>query len=507
MDKMKKLENIAGILGGILLAFPTIWYTISKLWGPMQWAMLALGTLSLGYFFYHYFTKRQKELSTRSFKQGSNIAAQIIIVISIFAMLAFISTRQNIRTDLTENSLYSLSDQTEKILDSLDVNVSIKAFYKTSEQNAAKDILDEYTYRSDHISIEFVDPDEQPQIAKRYNVEKYNQILVSTGSKRELIDNLSESNLTNAIIKVTREQDKAIYFLSGHGEGSIADGSPNGYRRIAEMIQKENHIVRELNLAMRKSIPDSCTVLAIISPKVSLFPAELEVIKTFVENGGKVMLFTDPGFPAELIEFAAQFGLDLKDDHVVDGSGMGQLLGGGPLSPLANIYHDSHIITKTFNIMTTFHIANSVWKGTEQNGYEVSELVKTSEQSFAIKNLDLNANEIRITENDKQGPITIGVIAEKKNGNQKSSLMLFTDSDFIANGRVVSQGNANLFLNSVNYLADEADMISIRPKDVDDRRLTLTQADVASLFYLVVIVIPLFVIILGVVIFIRRNRS
>ncbi len=137
--------------------------------------------------------------------------------------------------------------------------------------------------------------------------------------------------------------------------------------------------------------------------------------------------------------------------------------------------------------------------------YDIREILKTSANSWA--ETDLSKPEASFDADfDLPGPVIIAALVEKSVGENKMSLAVFGDSDFASNGYWKNQGNADIFLNTINYLAEEEDLISIRPKDIDDRRVTLTQADVKMLFYLVVIAIPLLVIIAGVVFYIRRGR-
>ncbi len=503
---MKKYINFIGIAGIVLLAAALIWFSISRIWGAGHWILLVLGAAGLAYFLFDYVTGRQKEFSGRSLKQGSNMLVQVIAVLAIVAMLAFVTTRQHFRKDWTKNNLYSLSDQTEKVLSNLKKDVEIKGFFKSAEKASARDLLDEYDYRSAHLSYELIDPDENPDVTKQYGVKQYGTLIVESGAKRETVENLKEADLTNAIVKVTRNKDKVIYFLTGHGERSITDDSPQGYKDAVEQIRKENHLVRELNLVRSRRVPDSCSVLAIVRPTSPLFPAEWDSVKSYLKRGGKVLLMTDPDHPADVADFAQTYGLTIGNDMVIDASGMGQLFGAGPAMPLVTTYDEKQPIFKGFNIMTFYPYACSVTPGSGKNGYTLTSLMKTSRESWAetdVANGKVTFNEGK----DTPGPITIAAIAEKTSGERKSILAVFGDSDFAMNGYFKNQGNANLFLNTINYLAEEEDMISIRPKQIEDRRLTLTQADVSALFYLVVIAIPLLVIILGVIIYYKRNRS
>jgi ABC-type uncharacterized transport system involved in gliding motility auxiliary subunit len=507
---MKLIDKIAGIIGIILLLFSLIYYSIQNIWGSVNWITLILGIAACGYFLYIYYTKRDKKISKRSLLYGSNVMVQSIIVIVILGLIAFITTRRHFRSDWTEQKLYSLADQTEKILSNLDKEVKVKAFFKKSEQTVAQDLLDEYAYLTGKLKYEFIDPDEKPQIAKRYQIKKYGTIVIESGIKREVIEELSQANLTNAIVKVTREQDKVIYFLTGHGERSTSSEEPEGYKQAVEAIKKENHIVRELNLVRKiaegKGIPDSCTVLVIARPQSNFFPAELDSIKSYLDKGGKAIVLLDPDRNDEIAQFLEQYHVKVGNDLVIDVSGLGQILGGGPAIPLLTSYDTGIEITKDMTNKWTFYpYVCSVIPMEDKGDYDIKELLKTSPNSWAeseYKNPEVGFNE----EQDIKGPVCIASIIEKKAGDKKLGLVVFGDSDFIQNGYWGKYNNDDLFLNTINYLAEEEDLISIRPKQFNDRRVNLNMADVKTVFYLVVIIIPLLVVIAGVVFYIRRGR-
>lgn len=506
---MKNINKIIGIVGAVFLLFSLVYYSITNIWDILNWIFFVIGILGIGYFVFDYYKNREKELSKRSLQYGSNVVVQILIVFGIVALLAFITTRQHLRSDWTENKLYSLADQSEKIISGLDKNVKVIGFFKGSEQKGAQDLLDEYAFGSDYITVEFVDPDEKPQVAKQYKVKKYNSLVVESGAKRETIEELSEANLTNAIMKVTRDVEKTIYFLTGHGERSIKNDDIESYKLAADAIKNENYLVKELNLVRRiasgKGVPDSCTVLAIVRPKSNFFPQELDSIKSYIDKGGKMLVMLDPERGNDIAGFFKNYHVDVGNNMVVDASGMGQLFGAGPAMPLVTNYDNSISITKEFNVMTFYPQTCSVMPQEDKGGYSIKEFLKTGANSWAES--DFKKREVGFNKDkDIQGPVTIAVLIEKNVGDKKLGIALFGDSDFAKNGYFKNQGNADLFLNTVNYLAEEEDLISIRPKDFDDRRVTLTQADVSTIFYLVVIAIPVLVIIAGVVFYIKRGK-
>jgi ABC-type uncharacterized transport system involved in gliding motility auxiliary subunit len=508
--KMKIQDKTIGIAGAVLFLFSLVYWSIQNIWNITNWITLILGLAGMGYFLYMYYTKREKGISTRSLQYGSNVLVQFISVIGIVALLAFLTSRQHYRSDWTENRLYSLADQTEKILQDLNKDVTVKAFYRDEEQGTAQDLLEEYNYRSGQFKYEFIDPVKEPHISKQYQIQQYRTVVVESGLKRETLTDLNESNLTNAIMKVTRDQDKVIYFLTGHGERSIHDEGPEGYKIAVDEIKKQNHLVREIllarNIAEGRGIPDSCSVLVIAGPKSNFIPVELDSIKAYLDKGGKSFIMLDPEHPQDLADLMNDYHVTVGNDLVVDASGIGQLLGAGPAMPLVSSYDNEITITKDFSMMTFFRYASSVTLLEDKGGYDIKSVLKTGANSWAEVDFRSGTGLSFNEDLDLPGPVTIGALVEKSIGDKKMSLAIYGDSDFAINGYFNNQGNGDLFLNTINYLAEEEDLISIRPKDYEDRRVTLTQADIKMILYLVVIAFPLLVVIAGVVFYIRSGR-
>ena len=499
---MNKNSEWIGLAGLAVLAGNLIWYSISNVWNFVNWILLIAALAGLGFYIFDFYKK--KHVTKRYFKQGSNLVVQVIVVLAIVSMLAFITTRRHWRADLTENQRFSRASQTVNLVKGLDKEVELKAFVRPENQQGFQDLLDEYSYLSSKLTYEIIDPDEEVDVTKQYNVTAYNTIVVECGLKREAVTQVSEENLTNAIIKVTREQDKVIYFITGHGERDITDDSPEGLKKAVEAIKKENHIVRKLNLVRRRNVPDSASVVVTASPKVSFFPGELDSLAAFIDNGGKALLMLDPDGPADLREFARRYKVEAADNLVFDFSGFGRLFGAGPSVPMVQSYAE-HAITKGFNVMTFYPQASSVTPMSEKDGWNIVELLKTSKQSWAVFDYK-NKKEVDQS-TDKPGPITLAAISEKSQNGGKSIAAIFGDSDFAKNGYFGQQGNADLFLNTVNFLAEEEDLISVRPKQAKDSRLNLTAAEVTTVFWLVVVVMPVLLVILGVVVFLRRSKA
>ena len=502
---MKRYINIALIVGIVLFLYSLVNFSLNQIWDWVSTISLILGVLISGVSIYYRLQFRQKKMSIRSVKYGANSLLSALIVLGIVILVAFVTDRHNARADLTSQKLYSLAEQTKSVLNDLNKDVVIYGFYKKSDETMAKDLLEEYSLRSTHIKYEFVDPNQKPQLARQFNVTKYNTVVVESGTKKETLEELTESNLTNAIIKVTRELDKVIYFLQGHGEHGVEDTGQQGYQTAVEGIQNENYQMKPLNLAQEKSIPKDCSVLIIAGPTSNFFPFELDTLKKFVDDGGKLMAMIDPMVNTNIIPFLENYKVKLGDNLVVDASGVGQLFGMGPEIPLVSKY-ENHDMFKDFNVMTFYPSARAVETSTEgETGFSTTVLFKSSSSSWAEseyqnRNVGFNADK------DIKGPVPLAVVSTKSVGNnKKAEVMVIGDSDFADNAYIKNSGNYDMFLNMVNWMAEEEDMITIRPKEINDSRVTLTAKDSKVILYLSVIALPLLVVIGGVTVYFKRR--
>jgi ABC-type uncharacterized transport system involved in gliding motility auxiliary subunit len=328
------------------------------------------------------------------------------------------------------------------------------------------------------------------------------------------VETPQEESITNAILKVTREKNKVVYFLEGHNEGNINDSQEaKGFASAKKAIESQNYEVKTLNLGQKPEIPEDCSVLVIAGPQVALLPTEGPLIDKFVDSGGKVMLLQDPDKTAGLDALLKKWKIGLDDDIVVDSSGIGQLLGMGPAAPLVTTY-ESHPITKDLTrSMTFFPYARSV-KTVENTGSAFSSTVlfKTSEASWGETNL--KSGSARYDEGtDVKGPVPLGIAStmavagddkEKKRGKE-ARVVVIGDSDFASNQYFGQQRNGDLFLNAVSWLAEDEDLISVRPRSQENRSIQMTRASSSVLFWVTIVLLPGGALVSGILVWLRRR--
>jgi ABC-type uncharacterized transport system involved in gliding motility auxiliary subunit len=453
--------------------------------------------------------------SGRYIKYTANSLVAILAVLAILATVNYITSNHKLRYDTTEAGRFSLSDQTSKVLKNLDREVKAYAFFQGVDRRM-DDLFVNYTYYTDNFTYEFVDPDKKPELAKAFNIDRYNTVVITCGDREEKVEENTEQGVTNIILKVSRDEQKVIYFLEGHGERDLSSVDREGYSSAKEAMENENYVVGHLSLARVDSFPDDCSALVIASPQARLFDRELELIEGYLQQGGSVLMLLDPPPFEGFKGFLNSWGVEVGDNLVIDASGVGRMFGAGPTIPLVTNY-EAHPITKGFRVMTFFPYARSVVKSDNApSDVTVKNLCSTSKNSWADK--EIEGEKFKFDEgDDTRGPISIATVStrgitasslidgEEVEEEKKARLVVFGDADFVSNSYFSASGNADLFLNSINWLLEEEDLISIRPREHEDRRLTLTAGQTRRVFYLAVIFMPLAVICIGMIVW-RRNR-
>jgi ABC-type uncharacterized transport system involved in gliding motility auxiliary subunit len=467
-------------------------------------------------------------LGRRQMRYGTNALVLGAVVLAILAAVNYLVSRHSRRFDLTKGQRYSLSDQTRKVLSGLKEEVKITYFARKGELARGQDRLKEYQAGSSKIQAEFVDPVASPARAQAYDVRgPWPILVVEKGTNRERVNNDSEQDVTNALIKVTRDRKKTVCFAEGEGERSEDDGSERGFSAAKAALTRSQYETKKVLLLREKRVPAECTVLVVAGPEKDLLPEAIDAIRSFVKGGGKALLMVEPelkeAYP-HLVALLKEWNIDAGKDVVVDVSGMGQLFGAGELTPIVAEY-PYHEITKDFRIMTAFHMARSIEAGKGSvEGVSAQNLLQTSRESWAETDLSLKGR-IEFNEGkDRRGPISLGAAATIKPAAPSPSpspspgaeapdkekppegrVVAIGDSDFASNALLGFQGNKDFFLNSVAWLSEDADLISIRPKEPDDQRMLLSAQQVGNVRWVALVLLPGAFVVAGIATWWRRR--
>ena len=465
----------------------------------------------------------------RQARYGTLATSGVLLGVAILVGANYILARQNVRWDLTAARQYSLSDQTVRILESLESPIRVMVFAQEFDFPRYRDRLAEYEYTSSQVSLEFVDVDRNPGLARQYEVQSYGTVVFDYDGRVERVVSDQEQELTNALIKAVEGEERKAYFLQGHGERLPTGTERDGYSALADALRLDNLTVETVILSQAGEVPADAAVLVVAGPATDLLPTEVALLRAYLESGGKMLFLIDPPDSPEapgrdnLLGLIEEWGIEVGRDMVVDISGVGQLLGTDATVPVAASY-PPHPITDRFALLTAFPLARSVRPAAGGAGDRVAtSFVETSPRSWAESNLDLTSGEVAMEEEqgDVPGPISIAAAVaveveaapdaggdeaaetdagggeeagaiesgteDADEGPTEARVAVFGDSDFAANGSLGIQGNRDLVLNAVNWLAEQENLISIRPREPEDRRITLTadqqfRIQVAALF-------------------------
>lgn len=526
---MKRFSSLLGILGVFLGIAGGISYSIYQSLKTPIIALLVAGLAMMLYYCVINFSSLRGSLATRSTKYSSNTAVMIVVFLAIVVLLAAISSKRNKRFDLTEGKRYSLSSQSLNLLKSLNSDIKATAFFADSSQGKtnAKDLLQQYAYHSPFFKYEIIDPDRYPAEAKAYDVTTYGTIVFERANNKEKVNITSEEKFTNAILKISRDVKKVVYFLKGHGENDIADFEAKGYSEAKKAILNQSYEVKDLTLFDKDKVPEDASMIVISGPKKELFETELKLLEVYLEGGGKLFIMLDPDEGQGLVPFIAKYGIKVGDDIIIDK--VSRLFGGDFIIPVVMEY-GNHSITKDFNLLTFFPIARSVMAMVEGSDKVLPQnIAMTSTESWAETDKErLQRGEAAFDEGqDVKGPLSLAAVStielagakgktgqdahghtqesSSSEGQKRARLVVFGDSDFASNNYLKLSGNKDLFLNAISWLAEEENLISIRPKQMESAPLLLSAAQGRVIFWFPVIIMPGAVLLVGALVTTRRR--
>jgi len=479
-------------------------------------------------------------LKARQTRYGAYLFTYLVLIIAILGATNWLANRHNKSYDATSNKRFSLSEQTVKVVKGLNRDVKITYFDKATEFGRARDLLDRYSNLSTKLTIEYVDPDKKPQLAKAAGVRTYGTIYVDSGIRKEEAKSLTEEDVTGALIRSLKSGERNVCFVTGSGEHSLDDSGRTGYSSIKEALEKNNYKTRTVSLlqagsattpeplklgqpaapppanAAKPQVPSDCTVLVVAGPKYDYTQPAVDAIKAYVENGGRALFLLDPPLRLGREETAANaalanliqtWGVTLNKDLALDTSGIGQIFNLGPEVPLVTSYESQPIVRDLKDVATAFPLSRTLDVKSPDKG-TAEKLFETGTNSFATTKI--NSAEIRIDpKTDKKGPLTLAAAGTYNSSSGDKSkegrFVVVGSSNWVLNNIVRFNGNRDLFLNMMNWLSSDEDLISIRPKEPEDRRLNISGRQMSVLFYSSMVFLPLIVVVSGFAVWWRRR--
>ena len=495
MTKFLFLIGLALCVAGIVLG------SVAAQWSWISIALLSIGIILIVIWVTLISRNKSRFWGKHTTQIGTNALISTTAVIIILGSINFLAIRQGIRWDLSENQIYTLSPQSQVIVQNLDRPLKVWVFDR-NPNIVTETLLENYQRYGNNFQFEIIDPEIEIGLAEKFRVQSLGEIYLEYGDRQQRIKprptalgaNLTESQLTNAIEKIKRGRTATIYFLQGQGEPSL-EPVEGGLSQVAQSLEDKGYKVKTVNLATRATIPDDAEAIVIAGATRKLFPAEVKILQQFLNNGGDMLLMLAPNTQVGLASILQDWGIELDDRLIIDASGAGNILNLGPAAPIIDRY-GNHPITQSFGNGISIFPESRPLKIIDRADITQTPLVVSREKTWAESNLsqekiDFNPNE------DISGPFNIA-IALSRTKPTRSRMVVFGSSTFATNGWFEQQLNGDLLLNSINWLiGEDAETLSIRPKEQTNRRLNITPFQAAALVWLALIIVPLLGLILA----------
>ena len=453
-------------------------------------------------------------LKARQTKYAAYATTYTLVVLAVVVVANYLANRYSKQYDATANKRYSLSQETKKIVDGLKEPATITYFNASTHFGEGKDILDEYKAISPKVHVKYVDPIKEPMVARQAGIRNEGTATVQVGDHTEIASDMTEEGLTGALIRDIKGNTRTVCFLTGSGEHQIDDSSRDGESHFKELLDRDSYQTKPINLITSAAIPPDCTAVIIDGPTRNYEQPEVNAIKTYVESGGRALFMLDPPLnvgPSSiadndaLLSLLESWGVTVDKDLVLDLNPIGQLYGFGGQVALVNNYGTQPIVADMKTTFTGFPLARSLsFKNTGKT--TLDKLFDTSDTSFATTNL--SSPKVNVKDpNNKKGPLTLGVAGTYNTGKSGSEgrFVVIGSSAWASNSFINFNGNGDLATNSINWLTSDEDLISIRPKAPEDRRITMTSAQLNMVRLISQFVLPLIVIFGGIFVWWKRR--
>jgi len=469
-----------------------------------------------------------ESLQTKQVRYGGYAALLTLSLVLGLMLLNLIIQQFSPQVDLTRNKLFSLSEQTTKVLEGIKSPVTIYALWEPGkESRQVKEVLEKYVAKNKNIRLEILDPDKNPGLIAKYDktrkgIEKGSLIIEGEKGFKvipqvdlyeinwmnfqnpEITGFSVEKRVTGTLLYVTSGTTPVVYDLTGHKEKALFD------LQMKPVIERENFTYKQLNL-LQSEVPEDAGLLVINSPKQDLTPAERDRILSYLQKGGRLLVMADfqSGDPKNLKEILASYGVDFDFGVVVEMNKSYNT--GNPFHVIPEpSLHDIVRPLKENSVPVVLQFAQGVKTlDLKRRTLEIEPLLTSSADSFL--RVDLQNNSPRFSATDKKGPITLGVAIKEPLENQqgKETRIVVLGSGTLLEplslfGQI--QGNFDLFMNSLTWLQDRPESISVRSKSLITLPMRLSGLQVIIFGLLFTAIIPLGLFAAGLVVWLKRRH-
>jgi ABC-type uncharacterized transport system involved in gliding motility auxiliary subunit len=451
----------------------------------------------------------------RQARYGSNALIMTIAFLGILIVGNVLAYQNPIPiADLTEDKVNTLSPELSAALETLPEKVTATAFFSQGSNPESTDqLLNNIKANSNgKFDYQFVNPDRDPQAALNAGITGDGKILLQMGDRKEIVAFASDTEILKGMLRLLNPGSNVVYFLTGHGERDIEKPGESSMSRARSALESKNYTVKTLNLLAENQIPEDASLIVIAGPLQPVSEEEVNLLKEYLANGGSLIVMEDPTALTEfgdasdpLADMLAQdWGITLNNDIVID------LNSPQPTTAVSDYYDGSHPVTVSitrFGIYFPFTRSLNVSGSVEE--ITLTPLVQTNERSWGetdFQSLTQGGGQVGLDPGEAQGPLTLAVAGE--NPTTGGRVVVFGTSNLAVDQIFDSYGNSDMFVNSVDWSAEQEDLANITPKTPTERTFNIPgQFQWIAILLGSVFVIPGLVVLAGISTWLTRRRK
>ena len=436
-----------------------------------------------------------------------------VLFIAIIGMLGWLSTQYVYQADWTRGARNTISAGSQQLLGEMDGAVQITAYVREDEftRSHIKALVATYQRFKDDIELEFINPDLAPERVRDLGIASGGEVVIRYQERTEKIQTLSEQQLTNALLRLTRQSERWVVFVTGHGERRSSGDTNHGMGAFGQELERKGINVQAVSL-VESEIPTNTNLLVLASPRTDLLPGEMDKLLAYIEAGGNLLWLTEPDTPDRLEALAEQLGINVLPGTVVDATT--QMFGIENPTFVVITGYPRHGISRDMTTVTVFPEAAAL-ETNDSAAWNVVPLLTTLEHSWTETGDIEGTVSFDSASDERAGPLDIGVVLTRTPGEtsedtestaSEQRVVVIGDGDFLSNTYLGNPGNLDLGLNIVRWLSHDDATIEIRVTAAPDTTLVLGKTAQAIIAIGFLVGLPLLLLLTGLVIWLRRRR-
>lgn len=510
---MQKQGIVFLLISGISLVCLLVLRFLLNGWVDYLWIPLGFFLVFLGGGLWSYRKLYKEFFSVKTTKEGMSMGVMILLMLALLAALNYFGATRYKTFDFSSAQINTLSEQSKKLLQNLDSELKVLFFYKNGSEGLEEnrrafiDLIKKYQDQSSLVKLQFVEVNENPKLAEEYGVNKgTGLVFLDYKGKRNKIEKIDEQEITGALVKVTREKDKKVFYTIGHRERDWEDSKdPEGLNAFKRLMEGNRYVVVPLNLNQVPEVPTDADLVVVAGPEQSFLEHEVKALEKYLQRGGSLVLALKGNEDHGLQKLLDRAGVKITPQYVVQvmDTPLGKAV--NPQATPITQFSSTEAITKPFGRgeFVLMRLPSPILKMSVPASITYEELAKSDVNSMAFQDTTFKGVA-------SKGPFATAALLKGKfpgatEGKNDFNLVLFSDVEFLSNQLLYKNLNRDLALNTISYLAKEESVISITPKEVAVTKMNITENQFYLFIFGFILPVPLILIAISGVLWYRRR--